>query len=42
MVTIQIYTDKEGKPIDAGYREITDKYSSDIADIVAAANDVWK
>ena len=37
----QIYTDKEGKPIDAGYREITEKYLSEIADIVAAANDVW-
>ena len=37
----QIYTDKEGKPIEAGYREITEKYSSEIADIVAAANDVW-
>ena len=38
----QIYTDKDGKPIDAAYREITEKYSSEIADIVAAANDVWK
>ena len=37
----QIYTDKDGKPIDAAYREITEKYSSEIADIVAAANDVW-
>lgn len=37
----QIYTDKEGKPIDAGYREITDRYSSDIADIVTAANNAW-
>ena len=37
----QIYTDKDGKPIDAAYREITEKYSSEIADIVAAANAVW-
>ena len=37
----QIYTDNNGKPIDAGYREITEKYSSEIADIVAAANNVW-
>ena len=37
----QISTDIEGKPIDASYREITEKYSSEIADIVAAANDVW-
>ena len=37
----QIYTDNNGKPIDAGYREITGKYSSEIADIVAAANNVW-
>ena len=29
------------KPIDADYREITEKYSSEIADIVAAANDIW-
>lgn len=29
------------KPIDADYREIADKYSSEIADIVAAANVVW-
>ena len=38
----QIYTDNNGKPIDTGYREITEKYTSKIADIVAAANNVWK
>ena len=37
----QIYTDKDGNPIDDVYNEITDKYSSEIADIVAAANNVW-
>lgn len=37
----QIYTDKEGNPIDIGYREITDEYSSEIANIIEAANDVW-